>query len=62
MVGKGVCMAFIFCAGGADYDRFVIDHSVFVFFIEHRPECFCASNGLEHSYRAGSRITKVEKE
>ena len=38
------------------------DHSVFVFFIEHRPECFCASKGLKHSYRAGSRITKVEKE
>lgn len=38
------------------------DHSGFAFFIEHRPECFCASEGLEHSYRAGRRITKQEQD
>lgn len=31
------------------------DHPSFVFFVEHRPGCFCASKGLEHSHQAFRR-------
>ena len=37
------------------------DYCFFFLLIKHRPECFCASKGLEHSYWADRKCTKVEK-